>query len=861
MSDHNGVQALALEYGFELIPDCPAATAAGYTAADRALAQVWLGLGEDKENFYYTAWSGSIFALRNKASILIARRKKDGNLVYAIDCSPWTLDTGASFVGKIPLVARVIPAVDKNNLFLTSATLSNIGPQLFCVDTCTGALKWAIAYRLPEAVKTSLGVNYLTARSDYSAFKGSNAALGDLNPVVRRTKTCGGCSTYRIYLGASSLQNVYNPGLIPGTPYYIGYPYYTDRGALSLVEVVADYPALVATTETCVRPLVVGETITKSGVDNDPFLPNATSVQFITVVPVGQPIVKSSSVGGVYPVLQRVERGASTPTTADVSTFWAALGSIIYVVNAAGSTGPFDLATALTNTQPGVNYLYASPASNTFIETAVAGGQFGVSYVKELLPGDVVLNKYDANGLGYWGNSVWGNEPDLVDDKGVIYFGSGQAHAIPLSERLYFADPSRDYRTLKVPLVDAISAFTAAPSADKLNTVNQLKVSFYTTIRQLSLATSRSPRGQRSYSDGMFGSSSVNLRILFGLRTIPCDVYSFIGKPFDLTQYFGRDDIDGDVSSGLYYFPESNKVLTATKGGVGVSLSIHKLTRVEFDHYNLDATGVVVGDFVYVGPNNAIGAVNYNAGRGCNSIYFTVFGDNRGSGSRGSNQQLEQYVLADGTIIPLTGATVTSFSGKIGWNYQLPNLATGNCAASEGIVYAGDTVGRLYALDAKCGDLLWFQDTTVSEYPMPGGSAAPLISCDKVYWISSYAVPLTSIVGGKYGNVYARNKCLAELPVCGDFLVGRVFHGQTGITHTWLRVGKHLRLKVDQPGYSATLPAYYCEGSVSFDTPLAEAGTSLLNYTSATFLNKEHYTASYIDVSNGNTPQTIYMQS
>ena len=55
------VTTLAIQYNFEIIPDCPTATASGYTEETRAVCQVITGPVFDEENFYYTAYNGRPF--------------------------------------------------------------------------------------------------------------------------------------------------------------------------------------------------------------------------------------------------------------------------------------------------------------------------------------------------------------------------------------------------------------------------------------------------------------------------------------------------------------------------------------------------------------------------------------------------------------------------------------------------------------------------------------------------------------------------------------------------------------------------------------------------------------------------------
>lgn len=47
----NTIAGLAIEYGFEVIPDTTEVTAAGYTGGNRLLSQVWYGPVMDEEVF------------------------------------------------------------------------------------------------------------------------------------------------------------------------------------------------------------------------------------------------------------------------------------------------------------------------------------------------------------------------------------------------------------------------------------------------------------------------------------------------------------------------------------------------------------------------------------------------------------------------------------------------------------------------------------------------------------------------------------------------------------------------------------------------------------------------------------------
>jgi hypothetical protein len=154
----------------------------------------------------------------------------------------------------------------------------------------------------------------------------------------------------------------------------------------------------------------------------------------------------------------------------------------------------YTLPEALNALTPGTHYLSALLDDKNNVEGTITEGQYAVFYIKQLSVGDQVLNKYDANGLNYWGNSTWGTRPWLNECNNVLFFSSGQSHDIPVSERIFFLDPSRNYRTLKISLVDAITKYVNDISADNLNALNTQKLGFMNKIKTLSLINDRSPR-------------------------------------------------------------------------------------------------------------------------------------------------------------------------------------------------------------------------------------------------------------------------------------------------------------------------------------------------------------------------------
>jgi hypothetical protein len=857
---------LTVQYPFELIPlNTDAAKSAGYNEINSLNAQVWIGIGQEDdydENFYYTAWSGSIFAGDALPSILVSRRKKDGSLIWAKNCNDYRLDTGDTFLGPKNTVCRTKPTIKDNVIYIGNGQITNIGPQVYAVNKYNGNLIWAIAYDIPENIATALNVPYITKKDNYSRFAGSCVSISDLEiAVVERSvqhKCKKSTKITQVYAGVSSLQNVYNAGLIPGIN-FTGYPYYTDRGALILIEVINNIPTVVWRRETVAPELKPGDILIKSARGNlkqmqyDPFLPGQDVVLFNTIAVQDTAIVSMGLILDKYFVAQRIEvTEGIPPVDTDVAPFWNDIGKTIRID--ANMDILYTLPEALAVLTPGTHYLSAVLDNKTNVENTISEGQFAVFYIKQLGVGGKVLNKYDANGLNYWGNSVWGTGPWIDKYNNMILFSSGQSHDVPISERLFFLDPSRNYRALKIPLVDAISDYVTTQTADNLNALKRQKSVFINKIRTLSLMNDRSPRGLMSYADAVFGISASSGRLLFAVRIIPSDVYSFIGPVMNPEQEIINNDVDGDASSGVFLSKE-NRILTGTKSGTGLALSFECLTRIVFDHYNLSKTGIKVDNYLYLSPNGSLGGQNFVAAFDGESVYACQVNDGTNpqtDPSVGSRGQPEQLVTEEGIIIPFGISVVTKYDKNIHWNTELQTVAAGSIATKFGHIYVSDLNAGLYVLDNEEGKIEWFFNARTAQYPMFGGTAAPLIDNDQVFWISNYALPGYPLSGGKWGLVFKNNSDI-KLEYDYDFLNGKIYSNGTDIVNKWVQIEQTWSVKIQHSNYIAKYCAKLYDNKFKFGSPLKESGTGLYRYISVRFINQNTYKLKYIDISTMNT--------
>ena len=292
------VKTLSPSLIYELIPDCPAATSAGYTADQRSQAQLWYAPiiadinlpGEGKiECFLYAAWHGNILDTDVLSSILVVRRVSDASLVYAVDCGKFGLDSAPNFRGINKIICRVRLFINDDSLYLCNSQISNVGPQLFCLDPATGKLKWRIAYYPPA----STGLDFINQPGDYSSLAGQSCALSDLSPNGGYYTNSQGKKVKYVIVGSSSFQNYYNANHTNPGQYLNGYPRYTDQGQCVCIEDAGDHAKVLWKTSTCGRAVKVGDVLKKGGPPElDPFLPDQDKVVFFSVTQPGNNFVQ-----------------------------------------------------------------------------------------------------------------------------------------------------------------------------------------------------------------------------------------------------------------------------------------------------------------------------------------------------------------------------------------------------------------------------------------------------------------------------------------------------------------------------------------------------------------------------------------
>lgn len=903
----------------------------------RYLAQHWYGVSQNEENFYYSVHGGSLFGALfgyGTSSLLVCRRRSDASLVWCKSIWNYSLDIPKQplYIGTYTRIARITLANHKNRLYITTL-FTNIGPQLHCIDATNGSPIWTMAYELPAAAQIALATDHIVSPStplgsfDGSVYAGAGVAIGDLN-IVCADLVPGAVS---VFVGVSSYQNAVNPAS------FVGFPVSTDQGKLIRVDDLGSTATRVWECNTCGRKIQVGDTISNAGPDDlNPFRPGTSKTLIwrdTTVTgtfadggvigqvmdyntpgawpnyvpgykPVGWPSLNNNTMPIVTNVL--LFGGAPPLTESSVQNVWRSpapgIGAAMRIYQ-----DDFSPPDTITNRliswnaiqaglSPGdlvkiVIWAYLSQIEVNAVDGAAWGASnAGVRYAACLPSPYVITNVQEANELGYYGNSVWGNSPTINIDKGLVFFGSGQAHACPLDEELYYQAPGIEYIDRKQAVLDTMYEYArldtstlAAPISTLSDVISAKNMFTDTNITLASNYTDRSPRGNQAYSDGMFAADLETGDMVFGTRVVPWDTETFVSSnPSDIV--FESVALDADVASGIQYYdnvstPLGYKTLLAAvnKGALCTILDISGLNpNVTFNHQNLSDKGVVVSQ-LYVGPDGALGGSNFaHSQEGGHKLIFcsannASFGTSQSSTyNTGYYQGFEFHVANDGRVFKPKNSYISCIDiseKKINWETDVGDVSHSTTAVYNGVVTFSHGPGILYQLDVATGKPIWKLD--VSPYEM-GGINSASFSNGRAVWISNYALPFggANTKNGSTGLLLSVDKDKLVLPTDDLSLLGnKVFESfdifpkkepgsispfaplldVQSISHCWssdgtMLMATHTYETVDTVLNLTVKKFMPGTQSIVFDKFANDSG---IRYISMTMLNRETYQLEY----------------
>jgi len=649
---------------------------AGYDTWPRNLTQSWYPATQDDEHFYYSANGGTLFGSYfgfGTSSVFICRRKKDAKLVWVRNSLIYRVDDPQqpNFFGTTNVLSRVTLAIYEDRLYVT-CLITNIGPQLFCLDKQTGSPIWSIAYDIPDAMKIAVGQDTLGAPNDVpfnsfngAPYTGASVNLGDLNVNVAKLAQ----NTVSVFVGVSSFQNAFNPSG------FAGFAKYIDQGKLLRIEDNGAFGSLLWASNTCAPILKVGDVISNVGAPEfNPFRPGQNQVYIwreVTAtgtfsapggvnaaildytganpgyIPIGYPLQNNLTtpvitnvilLGGNPPLteasVQNIFRSPAPGVGANAVLYWTRGGFVNPVTGPVNITAFLVSANALqAGLAPGgflklILWTYVNQATVTAVNAAAWGvSNSGARYIASLPTGYTIANDQEAEALNYFGNSVWGQSCTIDVQRNMVYHGTGQTHGGPVDELLTYQNPSIEYLDRKQNVIDNEYQYARPDSSTNmapystLEDVNQAKDDFIIGQADLNLDyTLKSPRGNMSYADAILGVNLSTGKREFGYRLMPWDQMTFIADdPSNIVIQAGF--YDTDVSSGIQLLENvtvtgenSGKrtfLATVHKGSILGTLDISGLNPgVVFDDTNLLEKGVVP-KIVYAGPDGALGGSNY----------------------------------------------------------------------------------------------------------------------------------------------------------------------------------------------------------------------------------------------------------
>ncbi len=526
------IPSLGVKASFQMVPTAAECTAdqnaeivnAGYESPPfffaRTAANNWYGATADDEFFYYSVYGNSKFAALfgfGVSSIYVCRRKSDASLVWVKNIYNFLVTQRQNnFLGNDIVLSTMNLAIHNDRLY-TTCMITNIGPQLFCLDKITGEPIWSIAYYTPRTLiagttpnigQSNRGQSVISPTVPFGTFDGSlyifpsvpvgevTVALGDLNLQIAEL----GEGRISIFVGVSSFQNSLNPSSLSGA-----FAEYLDQGYLIRIDDTGALPVMMWSASTCAPILVEGNTITSGGLPSfDPFRPAAQNPNGTVCIwrdspdgffdPAGDPTVTvapldytlASAAGGypgyrpigfpttdnlTIPVTYKFTVPAIGPVDQTIvpSIFWLAApgigaGAVIY---------QNDMTTPIARTITDLVTFWNANLGSTFVVWAYISGaeitafdagatqasNIGLRYVAQLTSGHI-LNAQEAKSLNYYGNSIWAQAPTLDYKHNKIYQGTGQTHGIPLDETFALAAPSIDYFDRKQPVLNALYGYS-----------------------------------------------------------------------------------------------------------------------------------------------------------------------------------------------------------------------------------------------------------------------------------------------------------------------------------------------------------------------------------------------------------------
>lgn len=659
----------------------------------------------------------------NRSSILVRRRVSDGTLIWCVNC-------GTFVPGECTPNSLV---VNRGRIYTTSgdARLPN-GPRLFCIDKYTGALLW------------TLSIDATTL---------DHARESTMQPVVVDRKRP------LILVGVSSRQH---EDVLKDD---IGFPVYTDQGSLLAVEDRGISGHIVWRVPTCASPISVGETIRFDAPPRlNPFRPG---IRRVVIAALAEPnMLMPHSVNGMT-FIAAIESSKTTR-----QPIWRTPGIVI-----TGADGIL-VGARHTGEKPFKRRLIVSRVPTMLINPNENND--GVLYAKELPSGYTVETESEAQGLGYWGNGVTGGPPAIVDNH--VYFGTGQAHSLPLDDVLY-TKGTNDVDSWRLTAERASEQCGLVDPECKERVEKFQRHWCDASIHYGNDTRQWSPRAVMSMTDAL-----VCVRLDDGgfesiTRTLPLDLYNQAPTSPVAAMAGLPVSTSGELVCGIFPFQRKGKRVVVAPTRSGTILFAGK-----------KHTSMIVG-----GPPSMLGGGNL---RSVADRHLYICQTNR-SWIRRLRSPQPRYLLSSGVCPPYGNAVLQAidpWKRRLVWERPLGVPGCCDLSMHKNALLIGAMGGIMVMVDTVSGEMIWQMNG--KKYHMPKSSAA-VANTSRVVW-TPVKCPMEHLSESGKGIVCRQNptiRIVSMQQLTAHLISHRYYRSDDGKElHTWTIVDGNLNLVMSRGG-------------------------------------------------------------
>lgn len=731
---------LGIKYEFDLIPICRASTSAGYDDDTRKLARIGAEPLIDNNVFYYTAWYQDEYNNIFLNSMLVCRKIDDGSLVYAVSCGNFNLDMDPNALDTKSVICKDKIAIHQSRLYLCNSILSNIGPQLYCIDKHTGALCWAAAYDSP---RIDPEWRIITKKGNYAHLYDGHLKYCNSNPKVFRYFN----RTF-IAVATSSKQHMYpidNDCC----------PTYRDVGALILLEDHGKECLSIWKLNACPAPFKKGMILDVNDSEYNIFDEEEFNVSFSRSEE-DYPINKPHFFGlppipgnpGTTPIIILLRDLENIPE--EFAYYDLYLDS-----NREKIIDREEIIEKFNDGALHAVWCYLRPE-----EVEEIAHIPGLIYLREYDIGDRINTHFEAQNLNYYGNNIEGDSITVDTANNMIYFATGHGHSSPFYDCLYH-DDNNNYYDIISPLLD--SALKVSNNNMSLKTYNKIYKSGCAKWNRICHQWDyMSPRSKYNYSSSILGVSILKCRekkielgaIRFVVRTTPFDSDSFANSS-NIANIFPFRNLATSIITNLVRY--GSYLIAVTNSGFLCRIAIPTLNPLAFEA-NSKAPSNISYDIRIISPVSAINSNQITLVD--NMLYITCTNMTWNKGAQDQDGNLHPYISTDGETFPNNCSFILVYNidtDSIISEIPIYNRCLAGPLVVKNKILVADVYGTIHGLDPDHGRFDY--KINGSRYGVNGGNISPLYHKDSKTFLYLNNAPTHRIMG----NPGSSGICLAKM--------------------------------------------------------------------------------------------------